>query len=207
MLGGEELKQRTNELLQNRNDMDSIAELVTLYEPLVGRLIGQYGFAYCSPDTRNDLMQSGRMGIVKAVEKFDETKASFTTFAYIHIRKEIQSCMIKLFEIPIKPTDNKVEKRLEMKPLDSEVISIITMRDLEEQVHNSRDKRIKSELLLDVLDYVKSTSTDYQFEVFKLYISGKSRKEINQILNRNDADYCICLVRRRINRRFKNRVR
>lgn len=66
-------------------------ELLQKYERLCHKLAFKFGFTASNHD-HEDLVQEGRIGLLKAIESFDENQgASFMTWAYYHVRGSIVS--------------------------------------------------------------------------------------------------------------------
>jgi len=80
------------EILQKavKGDARSITEIVQQYTPLVHKIVNKY--AWMSPaHSREDLVQEGLVGIVKAIETFDFTRGyQFMTWVYPQVRGAVQ---------------------------------------------------------------------------------------------------------------------
>jgi RNA polymerase sporulation-specific sigma factor len=73
-----------------KGDARSISNIVEQYTPLVHKIVNRY--AWMSPvHSREDLVQEGLMGIVKAIETFDlERGTRFMTWVYPQVRGAVQ---------------------------------------------------------------------------------------------------------------------
>lgn len=81
-------KQQDQELMTAIRSGDSKARLTLLqkYERLCHKLAFKFGFTASNHD-HEDLVQEGRIGLLKAIETFDESyNTSFITWAYYHVR-------------------------------------------------------------------------------------------------------------------------
>lgn len=80
------------DLLQKavKGDARSITALVEQYTPLVHKIVNKY--AWMSPThSREDLVQEGLLGVVKAIETFDlERGTRFMTWVYPQVRGAVQ---------------------------------------------------------------------------------------------------------------------
>jgi RNA polymerase sporulation-specific sigma factor len=80
------------DLLQKavKGDARSITAIVKQYTPLVHKIVNKY--AWMSPThSREDLVQEGLMGIVKALETFDLDRGTrFMTWVYPQVRGAVQ---------------------------------------------------------------------------------------------------------------------
>jgi RNA polymerase sporulation-specific sigma factor len=90
------------ELLTNavKGDASSITALVKQYTPLVHKIVNKY--AWMSPShSREDLVQEGLLGIVKAIETFDlERGTRFMTWVYPQVRGAVQGVARRDIKLP-----------------------------------------------------------------------------------------------------------
>jgi len=90
------------DLLQSaiHGDPRSITAIIEQYTPLVQKIVNKY--AWMSPrHSREDLVQEGLLGIVKAIETFDISKGyRFMTWVYPQVRGAVQSVSRKDNRIP-----------------------------------------------------------------------------------------------------------
>jgi len=74
-----------------------------------------------------ELVNTGVIGLIKAIEKYDEKKAKFSTYAYIKIRGEILDYLRKLDFLP-RSVREKI-KNGELKELKDEIVSFISIEE------------------------------------------------------------------------------
>lgn len=86
-----------------KGDSRSITRIVQQYTPLVHKIVNKY--AWMSPShSREDLVQEGLMGIVKAIETFDLTRGNkFMTWVYPQVRGAVQGLARKENRLPKYP--------------------------------------------------------------------------------------------------------
>ena len=93
------------DLLQKaiKGDPRSITAIVKQYRPLVHKLVQKY--AWMSPaHSKEDLVQEGLLGIVKAIETFDLSRGyQFMTWVYPQVRGAVQSVARKDSRMPKYP--------------------------------------------------------------------------------------------------------
>jgi len=93
------------DLLQKavKGDPRSITAIVKQYTPLVHKIVQKY--SWMSPShSREDLVQEGLMGIVKALETFDlERGTRFMTWVYPQVRGAVQGVARKDNRMPKYP--------------------------------------------------------------------------------------------------------
>ena len=86
-------KMANPEMLQKavKGDSQSITKIVRQYTPLVHRIVNKYAFM-AQDHSREDLVQEGLMGIVRAIETFDfERGTEFMTWVYPQVRGAVQN--------------------------------------------------------------------------------------------------------------------
>jgi RNA polymerase sporulation-specific sigma factor len=90
------------DLLQKavKGDARSISAIVKQYTPLVHKIVNKY--AWMSPShAREDLVQEGLLGIVKAIETFDLDRGTrFMTWVYPQVRGAVQGVARKDHRLP-----------------------------------------------------------------------------------------------------------
>jgi RNA polymerase sporulation-specific sigma factor len=93
------------ELLQKavKGDARSITKIVEQYTPLVHKIVNKY--MWMSPiHAREDLVQEGLLGVVKAIETFDLTRGTrFMTWVYPQVRGAVQGVARKDNRMPKYP--------------------------------------------------------------------------------------------------------
>ena len=93
---------QNEDLLQKavKGDARSITAIVKQYTPLVHKIVNKY--AWMSPQhSREDLVQEGLLGVVKAIETFDlERGTRFMTWVYPTVRGAVQGVARKDNRLP-----------------------------------------------------------------------------------------------------------
>ena len=86
-----------------KGDPTSITKIVTEYTPLVHKIVNRY--SWMSPShSREDLVQEGLLGIVKAIETFDLKKGyKFMTWVFPQVRGAVQGVARKDHRMPKYP--------------------------------------------------------------------------------------------------------
>jgi RNA polymerase sigma factor (sigma-70 family) len=86
-----------------KGDAKAITAVVQQYTPLVHKIVNRY--AWMSPShSREDLVQEGLMGVVKAIETFDiNRKVVPMTWVYPQVRGAVQSVARKDNRMPKFP--------------------------------------------------------------------------------------------------------
>ena len=86
-----------------KGDARSITKIVEQYTPLVHKIVNKY--MWMSPaHAREDLVQEGLLGVVKAIETFDLTRGTrFMTWVYPQVRGAVQGVARKDNRLPKYP--------------------------------------------------------------------------------------------------------
>lgn len=82
-----------------------------------------------------ELVNTGVIGLIKAIDRYDEKKAKFSTYAYIKIRGEILDYLRKLDFLP-RSVRGKIKKG-EVEDLKEEIVSFIS---IEEKLFSESDR-------------------------------------------------------------------
>jgi RNA polymerase sporulation-specific sigma factor len=126
------------DLLQKavKGDARSITAIVKQYTPLVHKIVNKY--AWMSPThSREDLVQEGLMGLVKALETFDlERGTRFMTWVYPQVRGAVQG---------VARQDNRMPKY----PLSLEQSDWGS--NLEDSVHYEVQDEFKASFIHDII--------------------------------------------------------
>jgi len=86
-----------------KGDPRSITAIVQQYTPLVHKIVNKYAWM-SSAHSREDLVQEGLMGIVRAIETFDlERGTRFMTWVYPQVRGAVQGVARKDNRMPKYP--------------------------------------------------------------------------------------------------------
>jgi len=99
-------KEELNKLISiakgsDRTALDAKALIIESYQPFVSNMVKKAGFF---PDNSNydDLMAAGNIGLIKAIDTVDLSKASFISWAFWMVRKEIQTERKNCFPVAIR---------------------------------------------------------------------------------------------------------
>ena len=86
-----------------KGDARSITAIVNQYTPLVHKIVNKYAWM-SPPHSREDLVQEGLLGVVKAIETFDLNRGTrFMTWVYPQVRGAVQGLARKDNRMPKYP--------------------------------------------------------------------------------------------------------
>jgi RNA polymerase sigma factor for flagellar operon FliA len=141
-----------------------------------------------------ELVNTGVIGLIKAIEKYDQKKAKFSTYAYIKIRGEILDYLRKLDFLP-RSVREKV-KNGEIGDLKEEIVSFIS---IEEKLFSDSDRfTVKDTLAADcptpeeelllkdakerLAEAIKKLSDKEQLVLQLIFVEELDLKSIGEIL-------------------------
>lgn len=147
----------------------------------------------------NDLVQTGVIGLIKAIDNFKQDRAQFSTYAYIRIRGEILDYLRSLEIVPRTEKDRitaeYAERDIEV-PLSNFAIMLSLDRVISEDdesisfidtfISNTKtpeEEYIVKELLEKVNSYMNNNLSDTEKKVIQmLFFEEREPKEISEIL-------------------------
>ncbi|WP_457621908.1 sigma-70 family RNA polymerase sigma factor [Persephonella sp.] len=125
----------------------------------------------------DDLVNTGIIGLMKAIDRYDKDKAKFSTYAYIKIRGEILDYLRSLDIVPRTVRDKiKKEKADKDEPLPLSTSAVMVSI---EKALSTKDENLK---LIDTLVSKKETPEE---EVIKDDLKEKLREVVN-LLNEKE---------------------
>lgn len=169
-------------------DTAAVTELVCRYLSLIRRKADSYT---SSVDDRDDLIQEGLIGLLKAVDLYDSEKgASFKTYCYICVQSKMLSYLEKRF-------NNKHQAMYNYLPLDE--FNACFANSQNDDPFSIIAAQEGSELLMAK---TKTLLSSLEQEVLSLYLGGLSYEEIaSQLaLTGKAVDNALQRVRRKLRR-------
>lgn len=140
---------------------------------------------YLAGAEKEDLQQEGILGLLKAIKFYDETKSSFSSFAFLCIRREMISA--------IKKANTKKNMILNEALKTNAILEDSAYFDDDEHNINNyispENNPEEAYLLKEEIDEFKKFSKDnfsrFEKEVLTYLIRGYSYREIAKILSKN----------------------
>ena len=170
-----------NYVSENHEEASDI--LYKKYQPFIEKFAHKlYPYVKSAGLEINDLIQEGLLGLMNAIDRFQEQKdTTFYTFAITCIKRKMMSSV-------------SATKRLKNKFLN-ESLPIDAVTDNGEnysleylfgdETTNPESVLINSEYEKRVIDVVKNKLTSFESNVFELKLSGFEYKEISEILEKD----------------------
>lgn len=161
---------KTNELLKLAKGGDSRAfeALLDVYSPLIESLISGFSHADFEVDDRDDLRQESCIAFFGAVQKYDasQTDVQFGLFAKICIRNRLVSYQ------------RKMHRRLHLSPEEPAHAS-------EEDADPAREL-VERENYLALYARINTLLSAYEKRVWWMYLSGRTAREISEVVGRDE---------------------
>lgn len=159
-------------LLNKRDDGMAFDELYSRYITIIRSLARTY---FLVGGDEEDLCQEGLIGLFSAVNAYDAEKqgsSSFKTFAY----KCIKSRILNLISL------SRAEKHRALN--DSVSIQEVVENETDGFISSPEDKVIGEEGLKELIYEIKSQLSNFEIQVFNLYVEGEKYTEIAEKLNK-----------------------
>ena len=120
----------------------------------------------------NDLYQEGMIGLINAINNYDESKDNkFYTYAKVCIEKNIISAIVSANRKKHKIMNESIL-------IDDANIQLF-------QTSSSQDKLIDAYEEREMLEQIRNNLTDFEEQVLLLRLGGLANDEIGQILDSN----------------------
>lgn len=164
-------------LLAKQGDIDSIEKIVTEYRNLIYM---RNRTLFLKGAEREDLVQEGMIGLMKAIKSFDENRsACFSTFASLCIKRQIITA--------VKNYNSKKNKNLNNAMQGgeySELEDLIKYNKPSLKYYTPEQIVIGKELIKLMKKYLKDNLSGLEKEVFTLMVKGYGYLEIAKKLEK-----------------------
>lgn len=155
--------------------------LFSKFKPMVSSVARSYFLLGAELD---DLIQEGMIGLYKACQKFSEKNASFKTFAYLCIKRQIQSAVKQANRQKNKILNSYVSLDAQGGYKEGfgeeEALLIIPSNKL-----SPDDEIIEKENYKEILEKIKRALTPLELKVLTLYLKGNSYQTISKMVGKN----------------------
>lgn len=158
-------------------DSEAIRALIERYTPLVHRL--SRSFEGVPSSEWEDLAQEGFLALHKAILFYDCAVSSFSTFAYLCVRRSMLSALKKY---------NRRAQTVSYDTLEEEPIS---------EEFDPQTQMVDRENYLALLRRLEENLSEYENRVLSLTLSGKSISEVAILLEKSEKSVSNALFRAR----------
>jgi len=155
---------------------NDIEEIIEKYSDSVRAVCRKY---YLIGGNEDDLFQEGMIGFLQALKDYDESRGgidseSFKKFALMCARRQILDAIKHQNTKKNQPLNSSVSFDVEGR-VDSTLQKMI----------NPEDVYIAKEQSAEKLNQIVENLSDFELEVFKLYMDGKTQSKIAKILGKD----------------------
>jgi len=160
-------------------DKEEIEKIIEKYMPLVGRVVAEHKGRGLTD--REDLLQAGRMGIIRAIKTYDPDAGAFPSYAEQWIRHYVKEAIEKDHAIRI-PNSALMRSGSIERVHDVEDMSLLDITaDSYDVVTN-----IAADEIVDLVEYIVEGLPGVTGLCFKMhYFENKSLREISRLINKS----------------------
>ena len=174
---GEMMEENINTILKKAQtgDSEAIDWILKEYSKILSFNAQKY---YLIGAEQEDLLQEGILGLLKAIKFYDETKSSFSSFAFLCIRREMISAIRKA-NTQKNSILNEALTTSSMIEDGSDVDNYISSEN------NPEEAYLLKEEIKEFKNFSDKNFSKFEKEVLKYLIRGYSYREIAKILSKN----------------------
>lgn len=174
---GEKMEENINTILKKAQtgDSEAIDWILKEYSKILSFNAQKY---YLIGAEQEDLLQEGILGLLKAIKFYDETKSSFSSFAFLCIRREMISAIRKA-NTQKNSVLNEALTTSSMIEDSSDVDNYISSEN------NPEEAYLLKEEIKEFKNFSDKNFSKFEKEVLKYLIRGYSYREIAKILSKN----------------------
>ncbi len=174
---GEMMEENINTILKKAQtgDSEAIDWILKEYSKILSFNAQKY---YLIGAEQEDLLQEGILGLLKAIKFYDETKSSFSSFAFLCIRREMISAIRKA-NTQKNSVLNEALTTSSMIEDGSDVDNYISSEN------NPEEAYLLKEEIKEFKNFSDKNFSKFEKEVLKYLIRGYSYREIAKILSKN----------------------
>ncbi|EAC4532600.1 RNA polymerase factor sigma-70 [Listeria monocytogenes] len=168
--------------LARSGDTEALEYFFSKYQSVIYWKSTQY---FLQGAERDDLIQEAMIGLFKAIRDYDKTKeASFRSFAEMCINRQLLSAVKRASRQKNIPLNNSVSLDTPMAEddVDWTLLDVISERAAE----TPEDFLIKNEDLIHVARQLEQVTSEFEKEVLKQYLEGKSYQEMALYFNKKE---------------------
>ncbi|EAE5923326.1 RNA polymerase sporulation specific sigma factor SigH [Listeria monocytogenes FSL J1-208] len=168
--------------LARSGDTEALEYFFSKYQSVIYWKSTQY---FLQGAERDDLIQEAMIGLFKAIRDYDKTKeASFRSFAEMCINRQLLSAVKRASRQKNIPLNNSVSLDTPMAEddVDWTLLDVIS----EKAAETPEDFLIKNEDLIHVARQLEKVTSEFEKEVLKQYLEGKSYQEMALYFNKKE---------------------
>ncbi|MCD6450373.1 MAG: sigma-70 family RNA polymerase sigma factor [Thermotogaceae bacterium] len=168
--------------------------IVERYYPMVVKISSNY---YAPWAETSDIIQSGLVGLIKAVYYFNPGKSKFSTFAWRSIDSEIKSFLTYL---------NRKKNQILSDAMSVDGLSTSSEDEEAGYAFGTEEGISKSALMWYIMEDVIKELKDIEKEIFSMWLNGYSYTDISESLDvtNKKVDNTVQKVKRILKRKLGN---
>jgi len=166
-------KEKIIELIKKvRNgDQDSFSELVQRYDPLIEAQVSKFYDAYDGGASYDDLRQEAVLKFYSAIQTFDidQSEVEFGLYSKICISNALVSQL-------------RLHKKHTAEQLTDSTSSMFFVHDSEDP----SDRVLEEERVKALYSVIRKNLSSFEYTVWCLYMSGRTAKEIGDVVDKDE---------------------
>ena len=171
-----------NKLIQKikNGDKKALNYLLEKYTEVVSMKAGKY---FIVGAEKEDIIQEGLIGLLKAIKSFDpEKQSSFKTFANLCVERQLQTAIKSSMRQKHMPLNSYLSLNISAYD-ENEDTSLLEVFETENAAEDPLDIVTKKEYYTFVEDRIDETLSDFEKQVLHRYTNGESYTEIAEKLD------------------------
>ncbi len=188
-------------IIAQSGNLDAEEYLLYKYQRMVLIWTRSYFLQGAEPD---DVMQEGMIGLYKAIRDFSGGTSSFWSFAKLCIIRNVISAIKGTTRQKHLPLNSYTSLHKPVNDYEGDRTLLETLTN--QKVDNPETLAIHREQLHSAGSALKTLLSSFEYDVFKLYISGFSYREIADQLNTHtkSIDNALCRIKMKIERNYSS---
>ncbi len=176
--------------LAGTGDQKAMNTLMERYKTVSASIVRRY---FLVGGDNDDLMQEGMMGVVNAINTFNENKGEFKTYVYSCVKNRILSCIKTYNAIKHKPLKDYVSLSSGLDDGDKTLI-------IQDPKLGPEDLFIENESKEELNQKIKLALSDSEYKILSHYIEGLSYSQISERTNKSvkSVDNAIQRIKKKI---------
>lgn len=175
-------------------DQDAFAQLLLRYRPLIDRAVNRFSAGLHSDESKEDMRQEAMAAFYDAIRSYrvDQEKVEFGLYAKVCIGNRLISHLRR---------EQRQWKLLSFEDVSDECVLSAAEDDLLSVIIEEEDSQALSRLIRDNL-------SQYEYDVFSLYMKGGRSVEIADVLHKNvkSIDNAIARIRKKLKNLLQDRL-
>ncbi|NMB38404.1 MAG: RNA polymerase sporulation sigma factor SigH [Firmicutes bacterium] len=186
-------------IIAQSGNLEAEEYLLYKYQRMVLIWTRSYFLQGAEPD---DVIQEGMIGLYKAIRDFNSGTSSFWSFAKLCIVRNVISAIKGTTRQKHLPLNSYTSLHKPVNDCEGDRTLLETLSN--QKVDDPETLAIHREQLQSAGSVLQQLLSDFEYDVFKLYISGFSYREIAEELNTHtkSIDNALCRIKMKVERNY-----